>query len=133
MIRKKVDSLLTWMKSRLDGQKYFNFTIENTVSISKDLITKAVSDHRQQEELKLMREAEDETIAYNLWLKEKEAQEKEEAEKRKLEEEKKKKEEEDKKKQRKQSAGIVRKAAPMGMRKNQRSNISRLARPMPKP
>ena len=47
MIRKKVDSLLTWMKSRLDGQKYFNFTIENTVSISKDLITKAVSDHRQ--------------------------------------------------------------------------------------
>ena len=81
----------------------------------------------------MMREAEDETIAYNLWLKEKEAQEKEEAEKRKLEEEKKKKEEEDKKKQRKQSAGIVRKAAPMGMRKNQRSNISRLARPMPKP
>ena len=34
-----------------------------------------------------MREAEDETIAYNLWFKEKEEKEKEETEKRKLEEE----------------------------------------------
>ena len=97
MIRKKVDELLTWMKSRLEGQKYFNFTISDTISIAKDLITKAVNDHRQQEELRLMREAEDETIAYNIWLKEKEEKEKQEADElRKLEEEKKKAEEDKK-------------------------------------
>ena len=57
-----------------------------------------------------MRQAEDETIAYNLWLKEKEA--KEEAEKKK-----KKEEQEAADKKRKQS-GKVRSAAPAGMRKN---------------
>ena len=31
LIRQKVDALLTWMVSRLDGQKYFNFTVADTV------------------------------------------------------------------------------------------------------
>ena len=69
-IRQKVDALLTWMKSRLDGQKYFTFTVKDTLNIAQELVAQAVSDHRQAEELKLMREAEDETIAYNLHLKE---------------------------------------------------------------
>lgn len=125
LICKKVDSLLLWMKNRLDGQKYFNFTIENTVQIAKKLLIKAIGDHRQQEELKLMRQAEEETIAYNQWLKDKEAKEKEE-------EEKKQKEEEEQKKKRKQSAGKVRSSAPAGMRRNQRGKIQRLHRELPK-
>ena len=47
IICRKVDNLLDWMKKRLDGQKYFNFTVENTVTIAKDLIIKAIGDHRQ--------------------------------------------------------------------------------------
>lgn len=85
LIRQKVDSLLTWMKSRLDGQKYFNFTITDTVEIAKEKIAKAVDTHRQTEELKLMSEAEAETIAYNRQLKEYEAKE---AARKKEEEEK---------------------------------------------
>ena len=83
-----------------------------------------------------MREAEDETIAYNLYLKEKEEKEKQEADElRKQEEEKQKKAEEDKKgaSKRKQSANVLRSGASLGMRKHQRSNVQRIARPMLKP
>ena len=65
-----------------------------------------------------MRQAEDETIAYNIWLKEKEEKEKKEKEER-AEAEKKKKEDEDlAKKQQRKSAGKVRSSAPAGMRRN---------------
>ena len=45
-IRTKVDSLLSWMKRRLDGQTYFNETVEATVEIAKKLVGEAHDEHR---------------------------------------------------------------------------------------
>ena len=132
LIRQKVDALLTWMVSRLDGQKYFNFTVADTVEIAKEKVAKAVDVHRQQEELKLMAEAEAETRAYMEQLKAYEAiQAAKKKEEEAKQEEERKKAEADAKKRRK-SAGKVRSSAPAGMRRNQRKNVSRLSQAVPK-
>ena len=65
-----------------------------------------------------MREAEDETIAYNLYLKEQEEIEAARKEAEKKEEEERKKVEAEQNKKRKQSAGKLRSSAPAGMRRN---------------
>ena len=71
IICKKVNELLSWMANRIDGQKYFSGAIEFTVTIAKECITNAYGGkRRQQEELNLMREAEQESIKYNNFLKE---------------------------------------------------------------
>lgn len=42
LIRSKLDQLLSWMRLRLDGQKYWNHTINQTVDKAQELLAKAV-------------------------------------------------------------------------------------------
>ena len=58
------------MQNRLEGQRFFNEAITDTMAIAKDLIKKAADSHMQAEEMKLMAEAEQETIAFNRQVKE---------------------------------------------------------------
>ena len=67
-----MDDVLSWMFTRLDGQKNFNIVVEDTVKTAKEHIKRAVEEKRQAEEQKLMREAEEESIAYAKVLKEQE-------------------------------------------------------------
>jgi len=89
LIRKKIDDLLTWMKHRLQGQTYFNDALMSTLRIAKECLDKAVDKHRQEEELKLMREAELETVEFNRLFKEQKAIEEAKSEQEKKEREQK--------------------------------------------
>ena len=79
-----------------------------------------------------MRQAEDETRAFNKLLAEQEKVLEEAKQIQLKKEEEEKKADLDKKQKPKSSAGKVRSSAPSGMRRNQRGNVQRLARAMPK-
>ena len=124
-IAQELNKLLEWIAVRLKGQKAWNKAINDVVTVAKDGLAAAVEKHSQEEELKLMRLAEEETIAFNKLLKEQ--QEKEAAakkEREQKEEEERKKAEEEQKKKRKQSAQNKRSAG-TGMRRNARANVQR--------
>lgn len=57
-IYRGANDLLGWMANRVDPQNNMDQTLEKTNEIAKDLLSKAIDKHHEEENLRLMREAE---------------------------------------------------------------------------